>query len=265
MALGTDAKIELIKAAPLFENCSKQELQQIARIADELDIRAGKVLIREGERGREFFVIISGEVEVRRKGRKMATLGPGSFVGEMALLSKIPRMATVTAMTPLDVLVITDRAFLDLLEKTPTIAVKVARTLAERVAATSSATSSTAADRLVAAVDPRVRELAQRRTSPRSRCSSARATAMTHVMWVDADDDHVLINTEVHRAKFKAIERDPRVTVMIWERDDPTATSRCVDASSRQCVGRRLARTSTRSRESTAAGTTTRRTSSRSA
>jgi CRP-like cAMP-binding protein len=132
MALGTNAKFELIKAAPLFENCSKQELQQIARIADELDIRVGKVLIREGERGREFFVIIDGEVEVRRKGRKMATLGPGSFVGEMALLSKIPRVATVTAVTPLDVLVITDRAFLDLLERTPALAVKVARTLAER-------------------------------------------------------------------------------------------------------------------------------------
>src|SRR6478735_11394453 len=132
MALGTNAKIALIKSVPLFDNCSKKELQQIARIADELDIRAGKVMIREGERGREFFVIISGEVEVRRKGRKMATLGPGSFVGEMALLSKIPRVATVTAVTPLDVLVITDRAFLDLLEKTPSIGVKVARTLAER-------------------------------------------------------------------------------------------------------------------------------------
>jgi CRP-like cAMP-binding protein len=79
MALGTNAKIELIKAAPLFENCSKQELHSIAQIADELDIREGKVLIREGERGREFFVIIEGEVEVRRKGRKMATLEPGSF------------------------------------------------------------------------------------------------------------------------------------------------------------------------------------------
>jgi CRP-like cAMP-binding protein len=135
MALGTDAKFELIKAAPLFENLSKRELQQVARIADELDIRAGKVLIREGERGREFFVIISGEVEVRRKGRKMATLGPGSFVGEMALLSKIPRVATVTAITPLDTLVITDRAFVELLETTPALSVKVARTLAERVGA----------------------------------------------------------------------------------------------------------------------------------
>ena len=133
MALGADAKIKLLKEAPLFEQCSKQELKQIAGIADELDLNEGKVLIREGERGREFFVIVSGEVEVRRKGRKMSTLGAGSYVGEIALLSQIPRTATVTATTPLDVLVITDRAFLNLLEKSPTIAVKVARTLAERV------------------------------------------------------------------------------------------------------------------------------------
>jgi CRP-like cAMP-binding protein len=135
MALGANAKLDLIKGAPLFEHCSKKDLQSIAQIADELDIRAGKVLIQEGERGREFFVIVSGEVEVRRKGRKAATLGPGSFFGEMALLSKIPRAATVTAVTPLDVLVITDRAFLGLLEKLPNLCLKVVRTLAERVGA----------------------------------------------------------------------------------------------------------------------------------
>ena len=135
MALGANAKLDLIKGVPLFEQCSRKDLQRIAQIADELDLRAGKVLIREGERGREFFVIVSGEVEVRRKGRKLATLGPGSFVGEMALLSKIPRTATVTAVTPLDVLVITDRAFLDLLDKVPELWPKVAQALAERVGA----------------------------------------------------------------------------------------------------------------------------------
>ena len=117
MALGANAKLDLLKRIPLFEHCSKKDLQRIAQIADELDLRAGKVLITEGERGREFFVLVSGEVEVRRKGRKLNTLGPGNFFGEMALLSKIPRTATVTALTPLDVLVITDRAFVDLLEQ----------------------------------------------------------------------------------------------------------------------------------------------------
>jgi len=135
MALRANKKIELIRAGPLFEHCSKADLQRIAQIADEIDLPAGKVLIREGERGREFFVLAGGEVEVRRKGRKVATLGPGSFFGEMALLSKMPRTATVTAVTPLDVLVITDRAFLDLLDKLPELWVKVARALAERVGA----------------------------------------------------------------------------------------------------------------------------------
>ena len=104
-------------------------------MADEIDLPAGKVLIREGDRGREFFVVISGEVEVRRKGRKHVTLGAGSFLGEMALLSKAPRSATVTALTPLDVLVITDRDFVMLLDKTPALWLKVARALAERVGA----------------------------------------------------------------------------------------------------------------------------------
>ena len=87
MALGANAKLDLIKGVPLFEHCSKKDLQHIAMIADELDLRAGKTLITEGERGREFFVIISGEVEVVRGGKKVATVGAGSFVGEMALLS----------------------------------------------------------------------------------------------------------------------------------------------------------------------------------
>jgi len=133
MALRKDAKLDLIKGTPLFAHCSKKDLQRISQIADEVDLRQGKVLIQEGERGREFFVIVTGEVEVRRNGRKVATLGPGSFVGEMALLAKTPRTATVTAITPLDVLVISDQAFLDLLDKMPELWLKVATALAERV------------------------------------------------------------------------------------------------------------------------------------
>ena len=133
MALRRDAKLELIKGTPLFTRCSRKDLQRIAEVADEIDLQAGKVLIEEGERGREFFVLVSGEVEVRRKRRKVATLGPGSFFGEMALLSKTPRTATVTAVTPIDVLVISDRAFLGLLDRMPELWLKVARALAERV------------------------------------------------------------------------------------------------------------------------------------
>ena len=71
------------------------------------------------------------------------------------------------------------------------------------------------------AVDPKVRDLAQAANFAAFSVHLQSGVAMTHVMWVDADDDHVLINTEVHRAKFKAVERDSRVTVTIWDRDDP--------------------------------------------
>ena len=71
------------------------------------------------------------------------------------------------------------------------------------------------------ALDPRVRELAQAPNFATLSVILLSGRPMTHVMWVDADDDHVLINTEVHRAKFRAVERDPRVTVVVWQRDDP--------------------------------------------
>ena len=134
MARGSNAKVDLIKSVPLFEHCSKSELAKIAEIADELDLPEGKVLIREGERGREFFVIAAGEVEVTRDGKEVATLKSGDFIGEMALLSNVPRSATVTALTPLDVLVVTDRGFRDLLDKMPSLWPKLAQALAERVA-----------------------------------------------------------------------------------------------------------------------------------
>ena len=135
MALRSKAKSELLKSVPLFEHCSRRELSRIAAITDEVSVDGGKVLITEGERGREFFVIISGEVEVRRKGRKVATLGPGTYFGEIALLSQRPRTATVKAITPLRVLVIADREFVDLLDAVPELWLKVARSLAERVSA----------------------------------------------------------------------------------------------------------------------------------
>jgi CRP-like cAMP-binding protein len=135
MPLRSKAKNDLLKSVPLFEHCSRRDLGKIAAITEEVAVEDGKVLITEGDRGREFFVIISGEVEVRRRGRKVAALGPGTYFGEIALLSQQPRTATVTAVTPLRVLVIADQAFVDLLDEIPELWLKVARSLAERVAA----------------------------------------------------------------------------------------------------------------------------------
>jgi CRP/FNR family cyclic AMP-dependent transcriptional regulator len=134
--LGKDQKVELIKNVPLFARCSKKELAEIAHIADEIDLPAGKDFIRQGERGREFFVILEGDVEVSRDGQTLVARGSGDFFGEIALISKVPRTATVTAKTPVRALVITDRDFRTLLSHSPHIQVKVLEALAERLAAT---------------------------------------------------------------------------------------------------------------------------------
>jgi CRP/FNR family cyclic AMP-dependent transcriptional regulator len=133
--LRRDRKIDLLRRVPLFAGCSKKELGEVAQVADELDFRSGKTLIREGEPGREFFVLVDGTVEVRRKGRKIDTGGPGDFFGEMALLSDQPRNATVTTTSQVDALIVTARNFRALVESNPLIALKVMRAVAERLPA----------------------------------------------------------------------------------------------------------------------------------
>ena len=137
MRLHKDAKIELLKSVPLFARCSKKELADIATIADEIDLPEGRQLTKEGGRGREFFVLLEGNADVKRKRRKVKTLGPGDFLGEIALVTKTPRTATVTTTTPVRVLVVTEQNFRRLLERSPDVQIKVLEALAERVAATS--------------------------------------------------------------------------------------------------------------------------------
>jgi CRP/FNR family transcriptional regulator, cyclic AMP receptor protein len=133
VALGKNAKVELLKRAPLFAECSKSELAALATTADELDLREGAVLTREGASGREFFVLIEGTVRVTRKGRKIAELGAGDWLGEIALLTESPRTATATATTPVRILVVTDRAFRQVVEKMPSIALKVLASVGQRL------------------------------------------------------------------------------------------------------------------------------------
>jgi len=105
MRLHKDAKTDLLKNVPLFAGCSKSELQKIASLADELDLGEGATLIREGERGREFIVIAQGTVRVTRNGKQLRELGAGDFIGEIALVADVPRTATVTATSPVRLLV----------------------------------------------------------------------------------------------------------------------------------------------------------------
>lgn len=131
--LRADRRVELIRGLPLFELCSKRDLRRIAALADERELDPGTELIREGEPGSEFYVVVEGAIDVRRGKRRVARLGEGSFVGEIALLSRSPRTATVVATTPLRVLAIDGRDFVELLDSMPELWLKVARALADRV------------------------------------------------------------------------------------------------------------------------------------
>jgi len=132
-----DAKVVRLKQSPLFEGLSRKQLARLAQLSDDLDMPAGAVLCKEGSRGQEFFVIVDGEAEVTKRGRRIATLGPGDFFGEFALLERVNRTATVTAVTPLRFFVISDRAFDAVLDTDPTIERKLLRTLARRALSTS--------------------------------------------------------------------------------------------------------------------------------
>lgn len=135
MELRKNAKIELIKRIPLFRHCSRKDLSEIAAIADELDLKAGAMLTREGRGGREFIVIVDGEADVLIHGDWVNSLGRGDFLGEIALLTDQPRTASVKASSPMRVLVITRQNFSRLLGQSPEIQGKIMRSMADRLAA----------------------------------------------------------------------------------------------------------------------------------
>jgi CRP/FNR family cyclic AMP-dependent transcriptional regulator len=132
--LGGNQKIDLIRKVPLFARCSRAELKEIALLADEIDLHEGKEMTREGAPGREFFVLLEGTADVKKNGRRVNTLGPGDFFGEIALVSREPRTATVIATSPVRALVITDRSFRRLLDDAPQVQTKVMEAMAERLA-----------------------------------------------------------------------------------------------------------------------------------
>ncbi len=118
----------------IFAGCTKKQLEHVARIVTELKIPAGANLMVEGSTAHEFVVIESGSAVVRRGGRKLAQLGKGDVVGELALVLHRPRNATVTAETDLTVLVVDARSFEKLLDEVPGLARRLLTTVAERLA-----------------------------------------------------------------------------------------------------------------------------------
>lgn len=131
--LGRDAKIDLLKQVPLFADASRRELREISLVADELVVPAGTVLTREGASGQELVIIVEGAAEVTKRGRKINSVGSGDFVGEIAILTDQPRTASVKTTQPTHALVLTRRDFRTLMNRVPSIQMKVLEALARRL------------------------------------------------------------------------------------------------------------------------------------
>ena len=140
--MGTKEVVSQLANVPLFSDCSQRELQTISRAVKDVDHSAGTVIAREGEPGVGLFVISTGTADVTIGGKKKATLGPGDFFGEIALLDGGPRTATVTAVSDVKLLGLTEWVFRGMMQEHPSIALKTLQQMASRLrAATKDATA----------------------------------------------------------------------------------------------------------------------------
>ena len=131
--MATDEKLELLRRIPLFAGCDHRHVQRIGQLAEEVDVPAGKVLIRQGDTGGDLMIIASGSVSVERDGARISTLGAGDYFGEIALIDGGARTATVTAEAPSRLVVVGHREFHALMDEMPAVAAQILATLARRV------------------------------------------------------------------------------------------------------------------------------------
>lgn len=129
----SDDKQKLLQSVPLFRSCSPKEIDYLARVCDEARVEAGQVLTEQGHVGQEFFLIVDGDATLVLPDGSEHRLGPGDFFGEMALLDNSPRIATVTAATAMDVLVLGAREFSSALAEVPSLARNILQVLAQRL------------------------------------------------------------------------------------------------------------------------------------
>lgn len=127
------SKIALLQKVPLFKALSQRQLREIARLADQIDVTAGTRLVTTGEIGYELFVIVEGNATVRSRGGRTVRLGPGDSFGEMSLIDRGPRSATVEAASEMRLLVVGSRDFWRLLSAAPPLVTKIMVTLSQRV------------------------------------------------------------------------------------------------------------------------------------
>jgi len=125
--------LDQLARVPLFTGLSKRDLQRVAKVSEEVSVEPGRVIVDQGRTGHEFFMILDGKASVRKNSRKTADLGPGQYFGELALLDRGPRSATVVAETPMTLLVLGQREFSGVLDEVPSMAHKMLATMAGRL------------------------------------------------------------------------------------------------------------------------------------
>lgn len=131
--MASDPKLDLLHSIPLFSRLGRREIERLGQLVDEVDVPAGRVLMRQGDRGSEMFILASGRVRVERDGQIVAERGAGEVVGEIALLSEGPRTASVTTVEPARLFVVAHREFHSLMDEMPSIRLAVLESLAQRL------------------------------------------------------------------------------------------------------------------------------------
>jgi len=127
------AYLEHLRNVTLFQGCSTKDLEKIAKASDEITMPAGSLIVDQGQTGREAFIVLEGTVTVKRNGKKINSVGPGTVVGELSLLDHGPRTATVICDTDCVLLLLDQRHFMGVLDDVPALAHKLLATLAGRI------------------------------------------------------------------------------------------------------------------------------------
>ena len=129
----SNTKLELLRRVPLFASCKPGVLEEIGRLADEVEVPDGYTLIREGTFGEQFVLIVEGRVRIDRGGRTLKTMGPGEFLGEIALIDHGRTTATATTEGPARLFVVSHQGFNSLLDQSPALRSEIMTALANRI------------------------------------------------------------------------------------------------------------------------------------
>jgi len=131
--MARDSKLDLLRSIPLFSELGGRELDRIEQLSDEVDLPAGRILMRQGDLGSEMYVLAEGAAKVERDGHLLSTMAPGAFIGDISLLSEGVRTATVTLTAPSRLLVVGHREFHELMDEMPSVRAGVLSSVAQKL------------------------------------------------------------------------------------------------------------------------------------